>query len=208
MKKTLMRYRFIKLIHAMKLLSVLKAVLKNRIFQLGITVGAALALYIGGLHLNDNFHEVIPDKLYRSGQLEPGELTEVAQKYGIKSVLNLRGDNTGSDWYDNEVAEANASGVKHLDFRMSAKRGLTLEQTTALIAVMRDAPKPLLIHCQGGSDRSGLASALYMSAIDQSQESDADSQLSLAYGHFPSFGTDKMCMTLQSAKPLITERKS
>lgn len=204
-----MRYHFIKLIRAMKLLSVLiKAVLKNRICQLGAAVAAALALYIGGLHLNDNFHEVIPDKLYRSGQLEPGELTDVAQKYGIKSVLNLRGDNTGSDWYDNEVAEAIASGVKHLDFRMSAKRELTSGQTMELIAIMRDAPKPLLIHCQGGADRSGLASALYMSAINQSQESDADTQLSLVYGHFPSFGTDQMCRTLKTSKPLISERKS
>jgi|JI8StandDraft_2_1071088.scaffolds.fasta_scaffold17309_4 protein tyrosine/serine phosphatase len=193
----------------MKFLFVLvRPILKNRIFQLGASALAILTLYVGSFYLSDNYHEVIPDKLYRSGQLEPGELTEVVQKYGIKSVLNLRGDNTGTDWYDNEVAEAKAANVKHLNFRMSAKRGLTYGQTTELIAVMRNAPKPLLIHCQGGADRSGLASALYMSAINQSEESEADSQLSLVYGHFPSFGTDKMCMTLHSVKPLISERKS
>lgn len=193
----------------MKLLhTLLKAIFKSRILRLGAASVATLALYIGGLHLNDNFHEVIPDKLYRSGQLEPGELTEVSKKYGIKSVLNLRGDNTGSGWYDNEVAEANASGVRHLNFKMSSKQGLTSGQMMELIAIMRDAPKPLLIHCQGGADRSGLAAALYMSAINKSEQSEVDTQLSLIYGHLPSLGTDKMCMTLESAKPFIYEENS
>lgn len=190
------------------LLALATLIFKSRILRLGAASAVVLAMYIGGLHLNDNFHEVLPDKLYRSGQLEPGELTEVSQKYGIKSVLNLRGDNTGADWYDNEVAEAHASGVKHLNFRMSAKRELTSSQTMELIAIMRDAPKPLLIHCQGGADRSGLAAALYMSAINKSEPSKADTQLSLFYGHLPSLGTDKMCMTLETAKPFINEEKS
>lgn len=182
------------------LFALLKLVARSKLFRVGAAVTAALALYIGTLHLNDNFHEVIPDELYRSAQLEDGELTEIAKKYGIKSVINLRGDNAGSDWYDNEIVEAKANNIKHLNFRMSAKEGLDSGRANELIAMMRKAPKPLLIHCQGGADRSGLASAIYMDAITKSDPLDSDLQLSWVYGHLPSLGTDKMCLSLDAAR--------
>lgn len=186
------------------LFTLLRFVFKSKLFRLSAVGTVILALYIGGLHLNDNFHEVIPDELYRSGQLEDGELTEIAKKYGIKSVLNLRGDNTGSSWYDNEVIEAKQNGVSHLNFRMSSKRELTSGQVSELIAMMRNAPKPMLIHCQGGADRSGLATALYMDAISKAEPDEAEKHLSLLYGHFPSLGTDKMCLTYNSTKMSIS----
>ncbi|MFD2031462.1 tyrosine-protein phosphatase [Ancylobacter dichloromethanicus] len=50
---------------------------------------------------------------------------------------------------------------------------------------MKDAKKPILIHCQAGADRSGLASALYLAAIKKnSAEAEAEAQLSIRYGHF------------------------
>lgn len=187
-----------------KLLSLPIAIVKSRLFKLGTASTVAFATYIGMLHLNDNFHEVIPDQLYRSGQLEPGELTQLAKRHGIKSVLNLRGENKGSGWYDNEVNEAANSGVKHLDFRMSAKRELSSGQVNELVAIMRDAPKPLLIHCEGGADRSGLAAAIYVEAINKRSTGESENQLSLRYGHFPSLSNDRMCQTFDAAKMLLS----
>ncbi len=48
---------------------------------------------------------------------------------------------------------------------------------------MRDAPKPLLIHCLAGADRTGLASALYVAGVEGRGELAAEWQLSIAYGH-------------------------
>jgi protein tyrosine/serine phosphatase len=48
---------------------------------------------------------------------------------------------------------------------------------------MRDAPKPILIHCQAGADRTGLVSVLYLQQIAGIDEETAEEQLSVRFGH-------------------------
>lgn len=60
---------------------------------------------------------------------------------------------------------------------------LTPARVAALEQVMRDAPKPLLIHCKAGADRTGLASALYLGALEHQTRETAGWQLSILYGH-------------------------
>ena len=74
-------------------------------------------------------------------------------------------------------------GLAHFDFRMSAKTELSPAEAEALLALMEAAPKPLLIHCQSGADRTGLAAALYVAAVKRWGEAAAEAQLSLLYGH-------------------------
>ncbi|TAZ44115.1 protein tyrosine/serine phosphatase, partial [Rhizobium leguminosarum] len=50
---------------------------------------------------------------------------------------------------------------------------------------MERAEKPVLIHCNWGADRSGLASALYLAAIAKEGEAKSESQISLWFGHIP-----------------------
>lgn len=160
--------------------------MKTRMKKLAVLVAAAVAItgiYLGALQISNNFHETIPGELYRSAQLSPGDLARYSKEYGIRSIINLRGSNEGKPWYNAEVDEAKATGVEHIDFRMSARQELTQAQAGQLIDLMRNAPKPLLIHCRSGSDRTGLATALYVAAIKKGSEFDSEWQLSLAYGH-------------------------
>lgn len=143
----------------------------------------ALAGYLGWLQLNGNFHEVSPGTVYRAAQMDGQALARWKREYGIASVLNLRGENSGADWYETELALADRLGIEHIDFRMSASQKLSAPEVLALTEVMRNAPKPMLIHCQGGSDRTGLASALYVAGIDGGGEEAAEWQLSLLFGH-------------------------
>ena len=53
-----------------------------------------------------------------------------------------------------------------------------------MIALMQTLPKPLLIHCKQGSDRTGLLAALYLASIKGVDVDTADDELSIAYGHF------------------------
>jgi uncharacterized protein (TIGR01244 family) len=139
--------------------------------------------YLGYLQLSGNVHTVAAGELYRSAQPSAAQITEYATRYGIRTIVNLRGENAGRPWYDSEVAASANLGIAHIDFRMSASRELTQEQAERLVAILEAAEKPLLIHCQAGADRSGLAAALYLVAIARQGEETAEDQLSIRYGH-------------------------
>lgn len=140
-------------------------------------------LYLIVLNLTGNFHMVVPGQLYRSAQLESKDIPYLKSHYHIQTILNLRGENTGRPWYDDEVKAAKEAGIHHIDFRMSSARELKSQEALALIELMRNAPKPLLVHCQAGADRTGLASAMYVAAISKGGEEAAERQLWPIYGH-------------------------
>ena len=160
--------------------------MKNPILKIaGLVLGVALlssGAYLGGLQLSGNFHEVVPDQLYRSAQPSAPQLAAYVKQHGIKTVINLRGSSRG-EWYADEVAEAARLGVRHIDFQMSARKILTADRARELIALLKDAPKPILIHCQAGADRSGLVSSIYVQQIANQSEKAAERQLSFAFGH-------------------------
>ncbi|MBB3658526.1 protein tyrosine/serine phosphatase [Rhizobium sp. BK650] len=161
--------------------------------------------YLGYLQLSTNVHAVVEGEVYRSAQPSPAKLGELVKEYGIKSVLNLRGDDTGAAWYDNEVAAAKGLNVQHIDFRMSATKELSIDEGRQLMAIMAAAPKPLLIHCKAGADRTGLASAIYVAGVAKEGEMAAESQISLTYGHLSLFfiGAYAMDETFERLEPLF-----
>ncbi|HEY3297347.1 MAG TPA: tyrosine-protein phosphatase, partial [Armatimonadota bacterium] len=127
-------------------------------------------------------------ELYRSGQLRGKHLAYVLESKRIRSVINLRGYSKTDTDLDRERNLSKAMGVKHVDISMSASRLPEPNELRKLINAFDVLPRPILVHCLGGSDRSGLASTLYMSIykrmpLDQAQAS----QLTCRYGHI-SFG--------------------
>lgn len=146
-------------------------------------VGLGIGSYFGYLQLSGNFHTVIAGELYRSGQPTAAQLEAYARDYGIKTIVNLRGKNTKSKWYADEIATAERLGLQHIDFRMSASKELTPETADQLVTILKAAPKPILVHCQAGSDRSGLVSVIYSHEIAGIEEEVAERQLSIRFGH-------------------------
>jgi uncharacterized protein (TIGR01244 family) len=167
-----------------------------------------LFLIVGGysiyLAATTNFHAVVAGEVYRSSQPSPQALADIEKRYGIKTIINLRGEGEAR-WYRDEVAQAKALNIEHIDFAMSANKELTPEKAEMLIALMRDAQKPLLIHCRSGADRTGLASALYLAAIAKTSEQVAEGQMSILYGHISlsisrAFAMDR---TFEKLEPLL-----
>jgi protein tyrosine/serine phosphatase len=148
------------------------------------------------LYHHSNFHEVVPGEFYRAGQMSGETLARYVKQYHIRSVLNLRGSNPREQWYQREVAATDALGIPHLDFRMSARRELPQDQARQLLTMMQQAPKPLLVHCNSGADRAGLASAIYMAGVKNAGATTAWDQLSLKYGYLP--------FTFSTAWPMTT----
>jgi uncharacterized protein (TIGR01244 family) len=148
-----------------------------------LLAGALFGGYIGYLQLSGNFHRVVRDQLYRSAQLSPAQLEKRVRDHGIKTIINLRGENVNAQWYNAEIETAQQLGVEHIDFAMSSGTVLTPERADELVAIMKAAPKPILIHCQSGADRTGLVSVIYSQQIAGVREDVAERQLSLRYGH-------------------------
>jgi protein tyrosine/serine phosphatase len=146
---------------------------------------AGLGLYLAGLQLTGNIHMVEPGALYRSAQLGESALADVIDDYHIRSVINLRGADLQAPWYRGELAVSRAHGVAHFDFPLSANSVVDPATMARISALLRSAPKPVLIHCQSGADRTGLVAALYEYVIAARPPAEAAAQLSLRFGHVP-----------------------
>jgi protein tyrosine/serine phosphatase len=157
----------------------------RRLLLLLLLAGLALGAFVLSVIAHHNFHIVSPGLVYRSAQMNAGALATVIPEYGIKSILNLRGAAEGKDWYAAEINTSRRLGVQHYDYALSAGRELKDDEMDQILATIRSAPKPILIHCKAGADRSGLVGALYLYSVEGQPAQSAQSQLAVFYGHVP-----------------------
>jgi protein tyrosine/serine phosphatase len=148
-------------------------------------IAGTIGIYCGVLQLVGNIHVVVEHQFYRSAQLDKVTLARVIQEDGIKSILNLLGARPDEDWYRDEIAVSKARGIDHHDYGIGASNVVSPDQIDELLKIVRDAPKPILVHCKNGADRSGLVAALYLAKVQGVTVEEAAGQLSLYYGHFP-----------------------
>jgi protein tyrosine phosphatase (PTP) superfamily phosphohydrolase (DUF442 family) len=148
-------------------------------------VAGAIGIYCGVLQLIGNVHVVVEKQFYRSAQLDKTNLARVVQEYKIKSILNLLGTSQDKSWYVDEIAISEAFGVEHHDYGISASEFVDSTRIDEILKILRNAPKPILVHCKNGADRTGLVAAIYLAEIHGAAFDEASGQLSLYYGHFP-----------------------
>lgn len=165
--------------------SFLSKSLMRKIFFLVFIVALFPAAYIANILVHGNFEPITEGEAYRSGQINEDKLEQYLKEYRIKSVVNLRGENSGADWYENETAICKRLSVIHYDLAMTSSDRPNPDVVNRLMTIFSEAPRPVLIHCKSGSDRSGLAAALWKVVVDGEPKSVAEKQLSIRYGHFP-----------------------
>jgi membrane-associated phospholipid phosphatase/protein tyrosine/serine phosphatase len=141
--------------------------------------------YVGHAFATDNVRVLVKNEAYRSGQMTGPSLEHCIRKYGIKSVFNLRGMNEGQGWYQQELKVCAGLNVAHCDFPLGSGTEVTVDELDRIADVLRSTPKPVLIHCWGGADRTGLVSALYLYRITGRPPQRAARELSVWYGHIP-----------------------
>ena len=94
----------------------------------------------------------VSDELFRSEQPDKKDIPAL-NTLGIHSLLNLREHHTDSKRYEQ-------AGFKLLLQRMEADE-ITVADLVAALRQLRAAPKPVLVHCWHGSDRTGSVVAAY-----------------------------------------------
>lgn len=98
-----------------------------------------------------NSYRVTAD-LYRCEQPVQADIADL-HALGIRSILNLRN-------YHTDSSQLAAAGFTLLLQRMEADE-LTADDLVAALRQFRSAPKPVLVHCWHGSDRTGSVVAAY-----------------------------------------------
>ena len=131
--------------------------------------------------LPHNFHKV-NDNLYRSNQPDVEEFEYIHTVNGIRSVLNLRENNSDKK----KIAAVNGKlGEVITLYEIPLDTGdITEQDLYKILEVVRDAPKPLLIHCWHGSDRTGCAVAASRIVFENWSVEEAVAELMQPeYGH-------------------------
>ncbi len=132
-----------------------------------------------------NFAVVEPGAIYRSAQLSPDQLRDVIERHGIRTVINLRGPNPSEEWYRSEVETTLAAGASQVDMPLASDQYLSRHQARTLLDTLENSERPLLIHCQLGAERTGLACAMIELLQPGRTLDDARSQFSPYYLFLP-----------------------
>lgn len=131
-------------------------------------------------HWWTNLEEIAPG-VWRSNQPGPKRLKRY-KDMGITTVLSLRGTPKTSHYlFEREACEK--LGLKLVTTELHARKPASRENLLRLFRLFREIERPFVMHCKSGADRAGLASALYMMAIEGVSVVEARKQLSLRYLH-------------------------
>jgi len=136
----------------------------KRAAELLFALGAVLLLarLVGCVYIDHNFRTVEEAALYRSGQLPAQRLEKAIQQEGIRTVISLRHPDTSSRWYREEREACENLAVAHHDLPWSKDKLPEPESLAQFVEWCRTAERPILVHCQGGVHRSGVASAIFL----------------------------------------------
>jgi tyrosine-protein phosphatase SIW14 len=143
----------------------------GRLNRLKVMVAASmlLAVVAAGAGIQEsqekvlpNFHEV-NEHLYRGAQPLSGGMRVLAAK-GIKTIINLRGEDEGTRA---EEQDARGAGLRYFNVPMQGLSRPTDEQVEKVLALINDSQNwPVLVHCNHGKDRTGTIIACYRISHD------------------------------------------
>ncbi|WP_068115678.1 tyrosine-protein phosphatase [Tropicimonas marinistellae] len=127
-----------------------------------------------------NFDKVA-DGVYRSNHPGPERLVRY-KEMGIRSILNLRGEDGRSPWlFEKEACDD--LGIDLQVAKIYARKPAKRHEILNLIETMRGMEKPFVMHCKSGADRAGFAAVLYKAVIEGAPLEEARRHLSLRYIH-------------------------
>ncbi len=125
-------------------------------------------------NLPNNFYKISND-LSRSEQPTRKQI-QYLSKLGFKTIINLRLLHSNRDKLENTV-------LSEVWIKVRAGN-ITDEKMIEILRAFKQSPKPVLIHCWHGSDRTGVAVAMYRIVFQNWSKSQAiDELMNPEFGH-------------------------
>lgn len=130
-----------------------------------------------------NFYRV-SEEAYRSAQPTMWQLRRVVKKYGIKTIINLKGANPRSAYWAFERELCEKLGIKLVDVNIDSRSIPEKERVRRAKEIFETVEYPIWMHCKAGSDRAGIYSTFYQ-YFRKGIPIEKTNQLRLwPYGHF------------------------
>lgn len=133
-----------------------------------------------------NRHQ-IADGVWRAAQPLPHQIA-YASRLGIKTIINLRGQNDSAT-YAYERDACRRAGLRLVDYKVRSRTTPSVEELRGARALFQTVEYPIMMHCKSGADRVGLMSVLYQHVHLGMPMTEAIKQLSLRYGHIKQANT-------------------
>jgi protein-tyrosine phosphatase len=124
---------------------------------------------------NKRLREVVPNRVYRAGEMTAEGIADAVARFKIRTVLNLQDDfpdpdiyQSFWDWHTTKESElCRRLGVHYVLIKpdLIPRRRVPLERPAAVDEFLdlmdREDSYPVLIHCKAGLHRTGVMTAVY-----------------------------------------------
>jgi Tyrosine phosphatase family len=110
------------------------------------------------------FGVVIPDKIYRSGQISGRLIGQVIDRYHIGTIVDLNGFDPNDSDQKAEVSISELKGVRHGVFPLKGNGTGKIERYADAVATIvrsEQEGRPVLVHCYAGTQRTGGCLSFY-----------------------------------------------
>ena len=162
---------------------------RNRLF-IGAAVFVIGVLLIFGAFLmyrfgTTNQHKVSED-FFRSRELSPAELKSYIKENNIRTVIRLVGtEDSNRESFEIESAAIADTDATLVVAALPSSRLPWRSELLRLFEALDGAERPMHVHCQAGSDRTGLVSTIWLHDYKGRPMAEARSQMAFfPYGHF------------------------
>ncbi len=138
-----------------------------------------------------NFHR-ISDEAFRSSQPTMWQMRRVVKKYGIKTIINLKGANADSAYWAFEKEQCEKLGVRLVNVHITSRSIPDAKRIRDAREVFETIEYPVWMHCKAGADRAGIYATLYQHFRLNIPIEETDQLRLWPFGHFRHSNAGKM----------------
>jgi len=158
----------------------------------GMALGVALLITVAWLierFVFFNFHEVVAGQVYRSGQPSEAFWEKAAEEYQLRSVLKMNRYKESS-WSQDEEKTLRRLGVQLIYLPIGVTELPSRWDMLKVVDAIETAPRPVLVHCKNGADRTGFAAILFEMRDGKTLDQAWGDQMKLRYLRVGHLGDD------------------